>query len=167
MRIYRICDAAWAHEPFSGNGGLYRAGRWHSLGTRLAYASAEQGTAMLEALTNVARESLLVVARALVVETVPVTTAPVTIVPDDLVVELDRRAWPNGWDADVHPAATRELGGARARGRTALGPIVPSSTGDPPSFDALIDPEPPRAGRIEIGRTTPFAVDARLGAEPS
>ena len=79
VRVYRICDALYAHAPFSGEGGLYRAGRWHSHGTRIAYASLEQGTAMLEVLMNVGRETLLAAERTLIVATLPdahVTTLP-------------------------------------------------------------------------------------------
>ena len=157
MRIYRICDAAWAHEPFSGNGGLYRAGRWRILGTRVAYASPEQGTAMLEVVMNVAREALLVDARALVVATLP----------DELVAELDPALWPSGWDGDVHSDATRTLGDEWVRSRSSVGLIVPSSAGTPPSFNVLVNPEQPDADRIRIGRTTPFALSARPGAQRS
>ena len=71
MRLYRICDTEFAHDPFSGTGGLYVPGRWHTRGTRIVYASLEQGTAMLEVLMNVRPEQLRAVPRSLVIADIP------------------------------------------------------------------------------------------------
>ena len=86
---------------------------------------------------------------------------------DVLVAELDPGLWPSGWDRDVHSDATRTLGDKWARSRSSVGLIVPSSAGTPPSFNVLVNPEHPDAGRIQIERTTPFAFNARLGTERS
>jgi len=154
VRVYRICDTLYAHDPFSGEGGRYSAGRWHSLGTRIAYASLEQGTAMLEVLMNVGLDTVLAAERTLVVATLP----------DAEVMTLDERDWPLDWAADLHPDTTRALGDDWVRSGDSLALVVPSSASAPPPFNVLINPAHPAIDQLVIERADTFDFNARLGA---
>ena len=156
MRLYRICDTEFAHDPFSGLGGLYVPGRWHTRGTRIAYASPEQGTAMLEVLMNVLPEQLRAVPRSLVIAEIP----------DELVVALPRSRWPPRWAADVHDEATRAIGDVWVREAPSLGLLVPSAAASPPPFNVLVNPGHPEIAALRIERTEPIDFNARLGSAP-
>ena len=153
MRVYRICDTLYAHAPFSGEGGRYSAGRWHSLGTRIAYASLEQGTAMLEVLMNVGRDTSLAAERTLIVATIP----------EQHVATLPETDWPPDWAADIHSEATRALGDAWVKSCDSLALIVPSSAAAPPPLNVLINPAHPASDEIVIERAEAFDFNARLG----
>jgi len=47
-RVFRVLRAAFADDPFDGEGAYRYGGRWSSPGTRIAYASEHQSLAMLE-----------------------------------------------------------------------------------------------------------------------
>ena len=115
---------------------------------------------------NVAREALLVDARALVA----------AHLPNEPVAKLDVGLRPSGGDGgrahrDPHPR--RRVGaqlGLRRPDRALVGGDTASndaSNDAPPSFDVPINPEHPDADRIRIERTTPFAFDACSGAQRS
>jgi RES domain-containing protein len=47
-RVFRVLRAAYARNPFDGEGAYRYGGRWSSPGTRLVYTSEHQSLAMLE-----------------------------------------------------------------------------------------------------------------------
>ncbi len=47
-RVFRVLRAAYARNPFDGEGAYRYGGRWSSPGTRLTYTSEHQSLAMLE-----------------------------------------------------------------------------------------------------------------------
>jgi len=48
IRVFRVLRAAYARNPFDGEGAYRYGGRWSSPGTRLTYTSEHQSLAMLE-----------------------------------------------------------------------------------------------------------------------
>ena len=113
---------------------------------------------------NIAREALLVDARALAA----------AHRPDELVAGLDVGRRQSGGDGgrahrcDSHPR--RRVGAEPQQ----LGPPDRALVGGdnasndaPPSFDVPIHPEHPDADRLRIERTIPFAFNERRGAERS
>ena len=52
-RVFRVLRAAYARNPFDGEGAYRYGGRWSSPGMRLAYTSEHQSLAMLEYFVHV------------------------------------------------------------------------------------------------------------------
>jgi len=63
MRLHRISAAIHAlteGEAFSGRGGLFGKGRWHTLGRPIVYTAQHVSLAMAEALVHIQRSNSLV-----------------------------------------------------------------------------------------------------------
>ena len=154
MRIYRICQSVYVHEPFSGEGGRYGSGRWHRQGVRIAYASTEHGTAALEVLVNTRTASAFDVEHSLVVATIP----------DELVERLPIDLLPADWNAPLYGSGTQALGERWLRERSSLALLVPSATLGPAPMNVLLNPDHPDVGQLAVERVVPHAFDERLRA---
>ena len=154
MRIYRICQSAYAHEPFSGEGGRYGSGRWHRQGVRIVYASTEQGTAALEVLVNTRTASALDVEHSLVVARLP----------DELVARLPEDLLPSGWNAPLYGSGRQEIGERWLRERSSLALLVPSATLGPAPMNVPVNPIHPEIGALVVERVVPHAFDERFRA---
>ena len=151
MRVWRLCQSAYAKKALTGEGGLHADGRWHLQGARVVYAAATLSLAALELLVRIDR----------------------TLAPPDLVaveieipgsVDVERiplSKLPAGWDA-YPTSATTQLLGMRwiAAGRTAV-LEVPSAV-IPRESNYVLNPTHPQFRRLRAVATTPFSFDSRL-----
>ena len=151
MRLYRVCRSVYADEPFDGLGATFRAGRWHSKGARMAYASLEATTATLEVYMSVEREAFDVE-----------WTQVVADIPDELVAELEPDAWPDGWNGLPHPVSTQRIGMGWLERASSLALRVPSTVQRPPPWNVLVNPLHPDASRIRIASRSALQLDPRL-----
>ena len=152
MLIYRVCRTRYADRPFDGAGGRHVPGRWHHVGTEIAYASESASTAALEVLMNVQTQAAAREARSLIVAEIP----------DDEVLDLPEADWPPGWDGVLYTPATQTLGTDWIRGMTSLGLRVPSTAHQPRSPNVLINPAHPSFDRLRRISTEPFVFNPRL-----
>lgn len=132
MRLWRVST----HEGLDGAGGLRSAGRWHSRGRPVVYASLSPAAALLEIVVELGVEAVARRHRLLLIEA-PAGLEAEAVLPEDL---------PSGWKR--RPELTRARGDAwLAAGRTAL-LRVPSSI--VPETNILINPRHPEARRLRL-----------------
>lgn len=148
MIFYRLDVHPKAAQAFSGEGGLHGAARWHSLGTRLVYASSSVALACLETLVHLQTLRHSEERWLFTIE-----------VPDRLVEEL--RPLPRGWDAEPAGAESRAAGDRWVTEQRSVALLVPSVV-VPVEQNALINPRHPRF-RLDWVRTAKrFRYDPRL-----
>ena len=150
MRLYRISTFSFAHTPgeaFSGAGGLYGLGRWHTTGRRIVYCASQLSLAALESLVHIKRSNKLQ----------PFTHYELEV-PDGLVVNsVDL---PADWKTNV--VATQAFGDQWLAARTSALLRVPSVIVDA-EFNVLLNPEHPDFTLAWVVRgPVPFNFDARL-----
>jgi RES domain-containing protein len=153
VRVFRICRKTHAKDPLSGRGALRVAGRWHSQGVRVVYASASRALAALEVLVHVDAD----------------------LAPDDLVrIEIDlpgslpietvkAAALAAGWRAHPAPESLRAIGDRWIRRGTSPVLRVPSAV-VPEESNYLLNPAHAEIKRVSVVAIEPFAYDARLFA---
>lgn len=151
MRLWRVARAARARsgaEAFSGEGGLFAAGRWHSRGRRIVYTAQSESLAKLETLVhfNSALAPALVLVEA--------------ELPDDCVLPLGARL-PSGWDASPDTGAARPLGDRWLVQGASLALAVPSIHSRS-ERNVLVNPAHPDFARVTIGAPVAFLFDRRL-----
>lgn len=74
MKVWRICKKKHQNTAFSGEGGLYAAGRWHPKGFRIIYTASSLALATLEIFVHTESDKIPLVAIQ-------------TFIPDDIVME--------------------------------------------------------------------------------
>jgi RES domain-containing protein len=138
------------HTNLEGTGGLYAAGRWHSRGRPVVYASASRALAILEALVHTDPEDL------------PDDLVLLTLeMPDDIArEEVTPDALPDGWRAPFS-AECRPVGDAWLSRLSAPLLVVPSVVA-PGEHNILVNPAHPDAAAIRIRHQEAFLFDARL-----
>lgn len=147
MRVFRLCQARWAANAWSGEGAVRYAGRWHFAGAPVAYTATSRSLAALEILVH------------LEIRHAPPGFVLISAeVPGELIAVLDP---PAGWDALPPGDAPRRAGATWLRSRSSAALRVPSLVvrGE---HNVLLNPLHPDFGRIEIGEPEPFAFDPRL-----
>ena len=142
-----ICWRISQHADLSGAGGLYASGRWHSRGQPVVYLADHPASCLLEMLVQGA--SLAALPEAY--QWLRVDTA-------DLAV-ADVGSLPYQWRDDI--ATTRALGDAWLRSR-ATGLLRVPSVMAPESWNYLLNPAHPAAGRCQITAVVDFPLDPRL-----
>lgn len=150
MRLYRLGKQPYIADV-SGQGGLFHAGRWHEIGTRILYTSEHLSLAKLEVLAN---SSVL-----------PHNYAQLELeVPDDASVHTVTVAeLPAGWAALPYPQELALLTRAWiAEGRCWL-MRVPSAH-SPTEWNYLLNPLHPEHANLRIVGLTPHEFDARFKA---
>lgn len=147
---WRIVNARYTHQVFTGEGARREGGRWNSAGGPVVYLSAYRSLALLEILANARPAS-----------------------PDErydfieawwdeaLMQRLAERELPAGWRALPPPASTGVIGDrwiAEARSTVLAVPnaIIPAES------NYLINPAHPDFRRIKIGKPETFVFDRRL-----
>jgi RES domain-containing protein len=138
-------------SAFDGIGSKKAGGRWNSPGRSVVYLSEQRATAALEMLVHVKRVQLL--RDAYVIFEVDI--------PDDLILMVDLKALPEGWDAQPETHASTDVGDAWFDAGESVALRVPSVVvrGE---FNLLLNPEHPDVARITIGKPEPFLFDPRL-----
>ena len=151
MRIFRICRKAHARDPLSGRGGLRVAGRWHSQGVRVVYASESRALAALEVLVHVDPDLA------------PADLVRIEIdVPHPLRIEtVKASSLGPRWRAHPAPESLRALGDRWVRRGASAVLRVPSAV-IPEESNYLLNPGHPDAARVSVVAIEPFAFDARL-----
>lgn len=151
MRVWRLCQAAYAKKALAGEGGLHAPGRWHLQGVRVVYAAATLSLAALELLVRIDRALA------------PPDLAAVEIeIPGSVEVErLPLSKLPAGWDAYPASATTQLLGMKWLDAARTAVLEVPSAV-IPRESNYVLNATHPQFRRLRTVGTTPFAFDSRL-----
>lgn len=151
LRLWRVCKRRY--PPFSGDGGLFVSGRWHTRGVRIVYTVGAKALGVLEFLAHLPAKERPAGSAWWWLDLDP--AVPVEI--------IDPASLPRGWDAPKHSRATRELGTQWIRSRRTPVLRVPS-VHVPGEWNYLINPEHPLTATIlsTAGGPEPFTVDRRL-----
>ena len=144
MDLWRLYRAA--HGPgLDGTGGLYAAGRWHELGSRVVYFGASPSIVTLERLAHV----------------------DPALLPADLVLAryeggLSMTEVVTGEVADIHDLRqTRARGEAFLKAKATCVLRVPSVI-VPEEQNLLLNPLHPEASKIQLVFSRDFTFDSRL-----
>ena len=150
LTAYRITSAKFTQTAFSGQGGLYAAGRWHEQGTPVVYGALTSSLALLEWRVHTNH--------------VPVERAYVLItftVPEALVQFLDETALPSDWRQMPPPRSTQRLGMDFLEADKHLALAVPSVI-NPLERNLVINPHHADMGQLQQKAVTALQVDQRL-----
>jgi len=151
MRVWRICRAAHAHEPFSGEGARRFGGRWNSRGVPMVYTSTSLALAAIEYFVhlepNLAPDDLVSISAAL-----PEGEPARTMQPADL---------PDAWWTEDALLRTRELGDEWIVSASSLAMLVPSVP-IRSEWNVLMNPLHPHIKELKIDPPQPFVFDARM-----
>jgi RES domain-containing protein len=150
ITAWRIVDARYADEVFSGEGARRFRGRWHSAGHRVVYACESVSLAALELLVRTPRAQLLA----------GFVIASCTF-PEVLVEEVDAARLPPNWRDSPPPPELQQIGTEWLLGGTSAVLSVPSAI-TPEERNYLINPEHQHFGSVDVGATRPFHIDLRL-----
>jgi RES domain-containing protein len=150
VRLHRISLAlygATAAEAFSGRGGLFGKGRWHTQGRLVVYAAQNTSLAMAESLVHLQRSNQIELFNRWEIE-----------VPDALIAAAPDL--PAGWRTDV--GRTQAFGDAWLAARSSVGHLVPSAIVDN-EMNCLLNPAHAqfRLAWVVSG-PHPFSFDSRL-----
>jgi RES domain-containing protein len=152
VRFFRLEDASRStvEQAFSGLGGLYASGRWHSQGRRIVYLSESIALASLEKLVHA--HSLRTLTGLNYFE--------ITI-PDELIEHAQR--YPAGWNADPATPETRAYGDRWLKEVRSAALLVPSAI-IPREGNCLLNPAHPAVDLRSVRGPTPFEYDPRIKA---
>jgi RES domain-containing protein len=150
MVVYRLLQAAYRHEPLSGQGAALYGGRWNPKGVSLLYTTESSALSLLEVLVHINPNRIP--AFYLVTIDVPDSVRSYTV--HDLPAE---------WRAtgSAHPAPSQTFLLPWLRKPDSLLVEVPSSI-VPIMANYLISPRHPLYARCEVIRSEPFEIDERL-----
>ena len=147
---WRIVDAVYADDIFSGEGSRRFGGRWQKAGHRLVYTSSSISLATLELIVNTPRAQLLT-------EFVIVSCT----FPEVLVDEVDETQLPANWRDYPPPSELQQLGNAWLLSGSSAVLSVPSAV-TPEERNYLINPEHEHFRSVDVGSSRPFQIDLRL-----
>jgi RES domain-containing protein len=150
ITAWRITPAEHAGAVFSGEGGLYIEGRWHPIGSRMAYTSESRALAAVEVMVNVPKREQLH-RHAWVIASATFSRDLLEIPP----------TLPADWRALPAAPSTRAFG-ARwlAEQRSAV--LRVPSTAILGEFNFLLNPRHPAFIQITLSPPEPFHFDTRL-----
>ncbi len=150
IHAWRIAKRDHAAAAFTGEGGLYSAGRWHPKGARVAYTASSLSLASLEVLVHLQRAHRAIRWVAFHLE-----------LPEETVSALAHDRLPRDWRREPPGVSTKQLGAAwLATGESAV-LRVPSAI-VPTESNYLLNPLHPDFARLTIGPAEPFHFDPRL-----
>jgi RES domain-containing protein len=152
--VFRVLRAAYAQNPFDGEGAYRFGGRWSSAGVRTSYASEHQSLAMLEYFVHLDSEDppedlVLVAAK----------------VPDEVSREsIPAENLPANWRATPAPASLTNFGDRFVQQAAAAVLIVPSVL-SPREHNWLLNPVHPDFFKIQVTAAEPLRYDPRMFAK--
>jgi len=143
LEVYSRTDA----EAFSGNGGLYGKGRWHSIGRPIVYVAQHVSLAMAESLVHLQRSNTIAPHNRWVIE-----------IPDKHIATSP--TLPAGWKKKY--AITQKIGDQWLKSGSSVAMLVPSAIVDT-EMNCLINPAHPKFSLSWV-RSGPhvFTFDPRL-----
>ena len=150
MTAWRIVEAQYADEIFSGEGARLFAARWHEQGHRLVYTAATLSLATLELIVNTPRARLL---RKYVVTS--------CTFPEGIAENLDETRLPPNWREFPPPTEVQRLGMEWLVSGSSTVLSVPSVV-IPSERNYLINPEHKHFRSVDVGPVLPFEIDLRL-----
>ncbi len=150
-RVFRVLRAAYARNPFDGEGAYRYGGRWSSPGTRLTYTSEHQSLAMLEYFVHLDPEDApddLVLATA--------------DVPDSLSRKrIQARDLPPHWRETPAPSELAQIGDEFVKKAETCLLLVPSALAVNEN-NWLINPQHPEFKQIVPHPPEPLRYDPRM-----
>jgi RES domain-containing protein len=154
ITAWRIAKTRYANAAFDGEGARLNAGRWDSVGVRVAYASESVALATLEVLVGLHKSSLLAF--------YSVVSAEI----DEATIEtLPKAALTRNWRSYPPAPETQAIGDQWVLAQRSLVLKVPSAVIEAES-NYLLNPAHPDFGTIRISAPRPYAFDAPLIAAP-
>ena len=146
-RIVLAAHSATAADAFSGRGGLYGKGRWHSQGRVIVYAAQHKSLAMAESLVHIQRSNSIEAFNHYTIAVPDALILPVLVLPAD-------------WKQTL--AATQAMGDAWIAAAASVGQLVPSAVVEGEN-NCLLNPSHPKFDlRWVLSGPTPFPFDVRL-----
>jgi RES domain-containing protein len=147
MFLWRISN----HEGLDGRGGLLASARWHTQGRPIVYLAASPAGALVEVLVNLELDAARLPGSYMLLK---------VEAPHDISVRrIEAGSLPEGWTADL--AVSRSLGDEWLRGGESALLEVPSAI-LPDTFNVLLNPQHPDAGRIRVVAQRAHPYDRRL-----
>lgn len=153
MRVFRIEREKYLDTTLKGIGAALTEGfRWNSLNTFLVYTAESRALATLEVAVHLDLS-----------EDLPTDRFYVEIeIPDSVeMLELRQEDLPGGWDAKPPSLESQYIGDDFVSQNSAAVLKVPSSI-VPLSFNYLINPQHPDAGKISVVGKIPLNFDQRM-----
>jgi RES domain-containing protein len=150
ITTWRIVDARFADDVFSGEGARRHKGRWHSAGHRVVYTCESISLAMLELLVRTPRAQLL-----------PHYVIASCTFPEVLVEDVDESRLQKNWRDFPPPPELQQIGVEWLLSRSSAVLSVPSAV-TPEERNYLINPEHEHFRSVDVGPSRPFQIDLRL-----
>jgi len=147
MFLWRISN----HEGLEGRGGLLASARWHTQGRPVVYLAASPAGALVEVLVNLELDAARL----------PGSYTMLKVeAPDDIrVMRAELASLPEAWASDV--TISRRLGDEWLAGGESALLEVPSAI-LPDTFNVLLNPHHPEAGRIKVVWQRAYPYDRRF-----
>jgi RES domain-containing protein len=150
MIVYRVVQARWKDDIWSGTGAWKHDGRWHTQGHRVVYAAESLALATLETLVHLRKTRRMKRYYRSRAE-----------IPDKLIQTFPRGKLPKDWRNPEYPASTKKVGDRWLDAKAGLALRVPSAA-SPSEYDVLINPEHPAFKKVRILETEILVLDPRL-----
>jgi len=149
--VWRICKSRYTESSFSGEGGLFAPGRWHSKGHRIVYTSESTSLAALEVWVHVEPQNPL-----------PTYVVVSADIPDHLKVEaIEEGMLPKNWrQLGLYPSL-QILGTDWLESKVSAVARVPSAV-VPGEYNYLLNPLHPDFEQVRPGTPAPFQFDPRM-----
>jgi len=153
---WRIVSAEWAHDAFTGEGGLGHSSRWNKRGSRIVYTAGSLSLATLENFVNV--PTIVIASKHCVAIAVSFN--------EKLVQRVRIEDLPPNWSQYPATFVTKELGTLWVEGGKSAVLAVPSSL-IPAEVNFLLNPRHPDFCKISIGKPDNYRFDERLLKPPT
>jgi RES domain-containing protein len=151
ITAWRITQAAYADDAFTGLGAWLEGARWNDKGVYMVYAAESISLAALEMVVHLPKEALLY---NLYVR-IPV------VFESKQVMTLKPSKLPSDWNLSPPPESTQKIGSEWAKAKKSLVLKVPSSV-IPDEHNYLINPLHPAATSLKTGKAEKFNFDTRI-----
>jgi RES domain-containing protein len=150
ITTWRIVEARFADNIFSGEGARLHDARWHKAGHRVVYTASTISLATLELIVNTPRARLLA----------GYVIASCTF-PEVLVEEIDEKRLPTNWRDFPAPPEVQQLGTDWILNASSAVLSVPSAV-IPEERNYLLNPEHEHFRSVDVGPSRPFELDLRF-----
>lgn len=150
VHAWRIVEAPFLKQAFSGEGARLAGGRWNTPGKPVVYTAQSAALAMLEMLVHLGASELL--REYVLFEATFDETFMSSIEPDDL---------PSSWRDYPAPVAIQQIGDSWIAQAASVVLRVPSVV-VPTEWNYLLNPAHPEFRAITFGPAQPLKFDPRL-----